>query len=137
MSLSMMANGNISPSRFLKLDATKVGGYVIQATAGSGSHGDPVIGISQPGVRQPPISGLDDGFAGIQDVNAIEVFTTNDECWVQCGAAVTFGDYLKSDANAKAITASSSGDFVGAQALQTSTAADQLVRVRVMTFMHS
>lgn len=126
MSMSFMPSGNISPSRFVKLDTSKVGGYCAQA-----GSGDKVIGVSEPGVRQPPISGLDDGFAGIADSNAIEVLTTNDEGWIECGAAVTFGDLLKPDSNGKGITAGTDGDFFGAIALQTSTAAGQLVRVRV------
>lgn len=126
MSMSFMPNGNIAPSRFVKIDATQVGGYCLQA-----GSGDKVIGISEPGVRQPPISGLDDGFAGIQNSNAIEVLTTNDEGWLETGGTVTFGDLLKPDANGKGVTAGSDGDFFGAIALQSSTGAAQLIRVRV------
>lgn len=126
MSMSLMPSGNIAPSRFVKLDASKVGGYGLQAGAG-----DVVFGVSEPGVRQPPIAGFDDGFAGIADSNAICVYTEKDECWLECGAAVTYGDFLKSDTNGKGITASADGDYYGAQALQTSTAAGQLVRVLV------
>lgn len=126
MSISMMPNGSIAPSRFVKLDATQIGGYCLQAGAN-----DKVIGVAEPGVRQPPISGLDDGFAGIQNSNAILIFTTNDECWVECGAAVSFGDYLEADTNGKAVTSSTDGHNYGAIALQTSTAAGQLVRCRI------
>lgn len=126
MSMSRMPSGNIAPSRFVKIDSTKAGGYVAQAGAG-----DVVFGISEQGVRQPPITGLDDGYAGILDSNSIVVFTEKDECWIECGAAVTEGDLLKSDANGKGITAGSDGDYYGAQAEQTSTAAGQLVRVVV------
>lgn len=127
MSISMMPNGNIVPSRFVKPDATQIGGYCLQAGAG-----DRMIGVAEPGVRQPPISGLDDGYAGIQNSNPILVFTTNDECWLESGAAVTSGDLLKSDISGRGITASSDGDIYGAMALQTSTASGQLIRVRVM-----
>lgn len=126
MSISMMPNGNVAPSRFVKLDSTQLGGYCLQA-----GSGDKVIGVAEPGVRQPPIVGLDDGFAGIQNSNAIEIFTTNDECWVECGGAVNFGDLLKPDANGRAVTAGSDGDFFGAIALQQSTASQQLVRCRI------
>ena len=130
MSISAMPNGNITPSRFVKFDTSTVGGYVLQA----GSN-DKIIGVAEPGVRQPPISGLDDGFAGIQNSNSILIFTNNDECWVECGGAVTFGDYLESDTNGKAVTSSTDGHNYGAIALQTSTAAGQLVRCRVVIGM--
>lgn len=127
MSRSFMPNGNIIPSRFVKQDTSTLGGYVLQAGAS-----DTPIGVSQPGTHQPPIPGLDDGFAGIQNVGMpIEVFMSGDECWLEIGAAVTLGDFLKPSTNGVAITASADGDIYGAIALQSGTASGQLIKVRV------
>jgi hypothetical protein len=127
MSRSFMPNGNISPSRFVMYDNTKTGGYVIQATANA-----PIAGISQPGVRQPPMAGLDDGFAGVQDSKEITVFTETDTCWVEVAGAVNFGDYLMSDGNGRASTAAATGNEYGAQALQSATALGQLIKAKVL-----
>lgn len=127
MSRSYLCNGNVSPSRFIKLDTSKTGGWVLQAGAG-----DVPIGVSQPGVRQPPLAGLDDGYAGVQGVNQIESLEAEDEGWLQAGAAVTLGDLLKPDSSGRGVTASSDGNVYGALALETATAADQLIRVRVL-----
>lgn len=132
MSRSYMCSGSVSPSRFVKADTTKTGGYVLQATDGAGSAGDLVVGISQSGTRSAPIPGLNDGFAGIADVNTIEVLTETDEGWVQSGAAFAFGARLKSNADGKAIAVSADGDNYGAVAMQSADAADKLVKVRVM-----
>lgn len=126
MSQSMMAGGNVAPSRFVKLDTTYPG-YVTAAGAG-----DRPYGVSQPGTRQPPIEGLDDGYAGVQGVNSIEVFTAEDQCWLEVGAAVSVGDYLKPSTNGVGITASADGDIYGAIALAPATASGQLIRVRVL-----
>lgn len=47
------------------------------------------------------------------------------------GAAVTAGALLASDANGKAITATS-GKFIVAQALEAATAADQVIHVQII-----
>lgn len=125
MSMSFLASGNVYPSRFVKQD-TSSEGYVSQAGAG-----EKPFGVSQPGTRQPPIEGLDDGYAAIQNVGTLEVFVNGDECWVEIGAAVTNGDYLKPSTNGVAITASSADDVYGAIALQAGTTSGQLIRCRV------
>lgn len=130
MAQSYAPNGNISPNRFVKADTTTTGGYVVQAGAG-----DPVLGVSQPGTRQAPLSGLDDTYAGVAGGPHVEVATPGDRTWLQTGGAVTWGDYLKSDSSGRGVTASSDGDWYGARALQTGTAADQLVEVEIIIGM--
>lgn len=127
MSRSFMPSGNITPSRFVKIDTSKAGGYVLQAGAG-----DVVIGIAQPGTRQAPFPGLDDGYAGIADVNIIEVHTEQDHCWVEAGGTITNGDLLKSGSGGVAVTAASDGDYYGARALQSGTSG-QLIECIVET----
>ena len=125
MSRSFMCAGNIAPSRFVKADSSKTGGFVLQAGAG-----EAVVGISQTGVRQPPISGLDDGYAGINNTNAIEVLTETDEGWLELGGTVSFGDLLKADASGKGVASSSDGENYGALSLESGTSG-KLIRVRV------
>lgn len=125
MSMSFLASGNISPSRFVKQDTSNEG-YVSQAGAG-----ERAIGVSQSGTRQPPISGLDDGYAATQNTAPLTVFTATDECDLEAGGAITNGDYLKSDSSGRGVTASSADDIYCAIALRAATTAGQLVRVRV------
>lgn len=130
MSYSYMCGGNVAPSRFVKFDSTQgVGGVVVQAGAG-----EAVIGISQPGVRQPPLAGLDDGYAGIQNVNQIIVFTVGDICWVEAGGNITQGNLLKSDSSGRAVATTADGDIYGAIAEESNTlGAGYLVKVRVLS----
>jgi len=131
MSMSLLCNGNVSPSRLVKLDTTQVGGYVIQCVGS-----DRPIGVAQEGTRQAPLSGLDDGYVGIAGVNEIVVYTTNDVCWIEIGGAVTTGDYLKPNSSGQGVTSSSSGDQYGAIALESGTAAGQYVKCRVAIGYH-
>ncbi len=127
MSSSYFASGNISPSRFVKLDTTYVdGGYVLQAGAG-----DKLIGVAQDATHAFPYLGLDDGYAAASLTNQLGVWTPNDECKLEAGAACTVGDLLKSDTNGKGIPTTADGDYYGARALQAATAAGQLIRARV------
>ena len=129
MSRSYTANGNIKPYRFVRMDTT-ADFKVLAATDGSSSHGTENIGISQPGTRKPPLSPLDDGYAAIAG-EEILVWEENDECLLITGAAVTNGDNLKSDSDGRGITGSVSGNYIGAVAMQTATAANQLIKVKV------
>lgn len=125
MSMSFLASGSVAPCRFIKQDTSNEG-YVLAAGAG-----DLPFGVSQPGTRLPPIDGFDDGFAATQNTASLTVYTAQDECWLEIGAAVTNGDYLKPSTNGVGITASSADNIYGAIALQAGTASGQLIRVRV------
>lgn len=138
MTTTRQPMGNIKPSRFVKQDTANQGG-VLAATDGSGSAGDPVFGISQKSVWQVPLgvpggaTVLDDGYAGTAVSPPITVFMDGAECYIVSGAAFAIDDALKSDSDGRGITASSSGDNIGAIALEAATAAGQLRKVRVKT----
>lgn len=129
MSRSYTANGNIKPSRIVKQDST-ADFKVLQATDGSGSHGDLGIGISQEGTLLLPLTNYDSDYAGTAG-KEIQVYTEGDECFLVVGAAVTNGDRLKADSDGRGITASVADDLVVARALQTATVAGQLIKVVV------
>lgn len=132
MAFGFVANGNITPSRFVtpsSLDRT-----VVQ----SGS-GDKPIGISGKWTHNVPgtIGGVavDDGYCAISGMS-LTVFDQADsehgqDIWLECGATVSYGDYLKPDSSGRGITAGSDGDFYGARALSAGTVG-QLIKVQVI-----
>jgi hypothetical protein len=123
MSKSLLCNGNVLPMRAVKLDTSNAG-QCLQAGAS-----DVPFGIAQEGTRQPPLSGLDDTFAGIQGVNTITVYCDpGEECAVEAGGAITTGDYLKPSTGGVLITASSDGDVYIARAEESATASGQVIR---------
>src|SRR5574341_14624 len=111
MPQAAIANGNIAPSRFIKIDTTNEG-RVLQAGAG-----DRVIGISQAGTRRSDYV-ANDGFAA--KVNEpIRYFNEKDEESIplELGGTVARGDRVKSDANGKGVTAGTDKDQYGAIAI--------------------
>lgn len=123
---SMVANGNIAPCRFVKQDTT---GKVVAAGAT-----DVPFGISQEGSRNPPYTGLDDGYAAIAGEN-IHVYEENEgmnnECFLESGAAFNNGAFLKPSTAGVGIATTTDKDAYGAIALHAATAAGQLIRVKV------
>ena len=119
-SYSKVANGNISPCRFVKLDATAEG-RVLQAGAGESAYG-----ISQAQNHNIALSGAgftqtDDGFAAIAG-EMLNIWGPGDpNVMLECGATVTVGDALKSDASGRGITGSADKDIIGAIALASGT----------------
>lgn len=123
---SMKSGGNISPSRFVKQD-TSADNQVTQAGAG-----DKIFGISQAGVRRTPYSSLDDGYCAISGED-VEVFGIAEKAvLLEIGGTVTRGDRLKSDANGKGVTTTSTGDEIGAVALVSGTSG-MLIPVEVIS----
>lgn len=133
---SMKANGTIAPSRFVKID-TSGDHLVVQATAGSGSHGDLPIGICQVGQKNPPgVLGSDSAVAAAAG-DPIQIWTLGDVAPLTCGSGgLTRGDQVKSDASGQGITASSTGDLVGAIAIESGAAA-AVVLVQIVLFAHA
>jgi hypothetical protein len=125
MSQGFRANGNISPSRIVKIDGTQPGVNVIQAAAATGA----LFGIAQAGTHNAPLSGFDDGYAAIAGLD-VTVFTVGDLCQVEIGAAVNAGDLLTSDGNGRAITATT-GNYVVGQAEQNGTTLGQVIKMKV------
>lgn len=119
---SRVANGSISPSRFVKLDTT-ADGKVLQAGAG-----DQVFGVAQPGERNVPYSSLQDGFAAKAGEN-INVYGPPERCLLELGGSVTRGSRLKSDSTGAGVTASAT-DESGAIALASGVSGD-LIEVEV------
>ncbi|HEV3342601.1 MAG TPA: hypothetical protein VG125_19670 [Pirellulales bacterium] len=129
---NLMANGNISPACFVKLD-TGNDDYALQATAGSGSHGDPTIGISSESTDQPPLSDLITTFYHAIAGEPVRLYGAGDICSLVAGAAISTERRLKSDANGNGIPVTSDGDFIGAIALETCSGSGQKVKVQVVS----
>jgi hypothetical protein len=125
MGLSFVANGNIAPSRFVKLDSSAVG-KVLAATAVT----DPIIGISGQGTRNTPYSTLDDGYHAIAGENC-RVYGDNEECWLECGGTITVGDKITPSTGGVGITTTTTQDRYGAIALQ-SGITGKLIKVKVV-----
>ena len=128
-SFSGIAGGNIVPSRFVKRSSS--GGEAVILMCGAG---EAPWGISQPSTRRMALSGWDDGFAAIAGENINVIGPGDDEAQIAVGAVdITAGAYLKSDADGRAVAASSDKDNVGAQALHDAKAGT-LARVKPIRF---
>jgi hypothetical protein len=113
---SFVADGDIFPSRFVAIDNDFT---VKQSTAT-----DVPIGVCGQYTRK-----FDDQ-RHAADGETVLVFTVGSYCYLEVGASVTPGAYLKPDANGRGVPASNSGDIVGAIALETAQA-NSLCRVMV------
>lgn len=128
--------GNVKPYRFVKADT--VAYSILQATDGAGSAGSIVFGVSDKGTWLPPVNigstaYFDDGYAGTTASPPITVFLSGAECFILSGAAFAVNDYLKADSDGRGITAGTTADNIGALALEPATAANQLIKCRVLT----
>ncbi len=126
MQLSLKANGNVPPARFVKPD-TSGDGLVLVAGAG-----ERCLGISQPGTRRTPYSGLDDGFAAIAGED-LQVFGVGERPMLELGGTVAFGDRLKSGALGVGVVTTTNLDEWGAIALAAGVSG-QLIQVEVVQF---
>jgi hypothetical protein len=128
---NLIARGNISASRFVKLDtATNFG--VVQATANSKN-----IGVIYEGTNQAPLSDIVTTDYAAKSGQEIRLYGDGDVCSVIAGAAVTAGDLVKSDANGYAVTTAVTGttvQWVSGIALEAATAAGQELRIQVKNF---
>jgi hypothetical protein len=122
---SAIAAGNIKPKRFLKQGA--VPGTVLQAGAG-----EAVYGISHDGTRNLPLEGWDDGFHAKAGENCGVYGNGCKQVPITAGGVVAVGDYLKADADGRAVAASADRDAYGAIARTTATAAGQEIMVDVV-----
>ncbi len=112
MGLSLVAGGNINPSRFVTQSTTSDRVCTLSAS------GDKPIGISNPGSHLTPLLSFDDGFAAIAGEDLFVYDKDDSEAWLELGGTVTAGDFLKPDGSntGKGITATT-GNFYGARAL--------------------
>jgi len=112
-SFTKVSTGNIVPSVFVKLSTT-LDGKVTQCGAG-----DKIYGISQPGERNLPFTGLQDGFAAIAGEN-LRIYGPGEDkdVLLRLGGTVAPGDRLKSDASGFGVITTTPADEVGAIAQQ-------------------
>ena len=124
-SATYVANGNIKPNRFVKMDTSVTPPRIIQASAAT----DDIIGVSQIGTHNPPISALNDGYAATAGMNC-KVWIGPDRGQVEAGAAFNSGAELTADSQGRAVAAST-GNKVGGYARGTATAAGQLIEMQM------
>lgn len=124
---NFIANGNISVSTFVKIDATQAMPSVIQA----GANTDILIGIAKESTDSTPIPQQGTQYAAQAGENC-HVYQVSEACLLLLGAGgCTNGDFMTSDANGLGITtAPGAGKRVGAIAMMTGLAGS-LARVRV------
>ena len=130
-SFTKVANGNIEPCRFVKLDSSGDG---LAVRCGAGEN---MYGISQKEPRVIALSGAitvsGSEYAAIAGEMLNIYGPGDDEAWLELGGTVVAGAYLKSDADGKGVNAGTDKDKVGAQAMQAGTAG-KLIKVKPMRF---
>ncbi len=125
-SFSKVANGNIPPCRFVKLD-TSAADKVLVCGAGESPYG-----VSGPGVRNVPGDiGLDDGYHAIAGHNCLVFGPPEKDVLLEAGGTITIGALLKSGAAGVAVATVTNLDIVGAIAMQAGVAGD-LIRVQLI-----
>jgi hypothetical protein len=106
-----VANGNITPARFVKVDTT-TDNHVLQCGAN-----EKCVGISQKGQRSAPYPGLQDGYAAIAG-ESLQVWSLDETAPLEYGGTVAAGDYLESDASGRGVACTVDGHYYGAIAGQ-------------------
>jgi len=118
---SLIASGNINPSTFVKLSGTDFTGIAC-------GNGDRPFGISQAGQKLAPVSGASTVAAA--DGDHFFAYTVGSTCYLTAGSAFSEGAYLGSDSSARGIPVAATA-IHGAIALESASAAGELVRVQV------
>lgn len=107
---NVIANGNIRPSRFVKMDTTNnaatSGLCVLEADAN-----EAVIGVAQEGGRETPLPGVTTVYAGIAG-DPLKIYGDGDDCLVCLAGTVNAGDRVESDADGCAVAALSNANSV-------------------------
>lgn len=119
-----VAGGNINPSRFVTPKGTTYAFTVEEADAG-----EQIVGISQEGARDAPISGASTLAAA--DTENIHIYGPGEVCMLQMGTTCNAGAWLKSDADGKGTPVTANNDKYGAIALQDATASTDIIPVFV------
>ena len=128
-STNFVAGGTIRPSRFVKID-TSADYRVIEATAN-----DALIGISQVGTNRAPLSDVVSTSNAAVVNEQLKVYGFADFALLEAGAAIANGEFLKSDSVGRGIPSLLTGTVsqnVGAIALETASAAGEMIRVQVV-----
>ncbi len=126
--LQLVARGNITPFRFVRLDTSTENGCV-QA----GDNTD-VIGIAQGGTNKPDVSGLISAQYAAESGQPVRVAGVGAITLVEAGGTVSPGQYLKSDSSGRAVPVATTGTTIqnyGAIALQGGSTGS-IIRVMVL-----
>ena len=129
--LTLVARGNILPSRFVKLDASTECGC-LQADDNA-----EIIGVAQAGTNWPQITGWVDAQYAAQAGQQVQVAGLGSICLVEAGDTIIPGQYLKSDSQGRAVPVATGETETriqnyGAIALQKASAAGEKIRVQVI-----
>ena len=108
--LNLMANGDIRPCRFVKMDTTSAKDHM----ALEADTNEKVVGISDDGTNYAPLTGLPGGatitaLAAEADQHFKAHGMGTHGCLLELGGTVTAGDYIKSDADGKGTTIATTG----------------------------
>ncbi len=122
-----VASGNIVPSSFVILDTSNYG-QVSQAAGTTVA----LWGIVFPGMRNAPWAPLQDGYAAVLGENVGIYGPGENEVLLRLGGTVTIGAYLTSDGSGYGVATTTTGAWVGAEALQAGVSGD-FITVRVFT----
>jgi hypothetical protein len=128
---NLVANGDIRPFRFVKQDDS---GTPESFMAKEADANEVVIGISGEGTNYPPLDDLNITALAARAGQQFKLNGNGEICLLQAGAPIAAGKRLKSDADGKGVEVATTGTTIqnyGAVALESATAADQIIRVQV------
>lgn len=129
----LVANGNIRPFRFVKIDTTAGNSHFgLEADAN-----DKLIGVCGGETNQPPLSDLVSTNYHAQAGQHIKLHPDGEETLLQLGGTVVQGDRLKSDNDGQGVVIATTGTTIqhyGAIALE---AGDSGERIRVQVLIGS
>jgi hypothetical protein len=126
---TLVASGTITQAGFVKIDPNSTGGAGLTGQLCGlmcAANSDAIYGVSDVGVRQAAYPGLDDGNVAIAG-EEFHVFTFDEipanAVLLQIGAGgCNPGDRLTSDSAGSGVVTTTTGQWVGAIALQKATA---------------
>lgn len=119
MPRSFVANGDIRPSRAVKLDTTAEGRVL------EGNADDKLYGIAHESLRRH------DSTLAAQAGENITVYTEGDECHFEAGGTIAVDDRLECDNDGKATATTTDNNWIIAIA-RTAGVSGQLIRVQVV-----
>lgn len=122
MSMTLSAGGNIRVSRFVELS----GNF---ACTECNAANDKMIGIAQEYPREAPLPSVSTLYAA-QSGDPVKVYTPGDECLLEIGGTVNFGDRVATANDGQGVAASADETY-GAIALESGIDGDR-IRVRVV-----
>lgn len=125
---NLMANGDIRPSRFVKLDSSA------DCKGLEADANEIVIGISKESGREPPLPSVSTVLAAAAG-DPLPYYGDGETCLLELGSGgCSAGDRLKSDADGCGVVIATTGttiQHIGARAMQAGAAGTK-VRVQVL-----